>query len=188
MVNTMIPERVSALRELWRMVWSVTLVLCSIAVVLSLLNRVPGLLQQPERTRYATVEQAETELGTRIGLPAYFPEFLGWPPAEISVTRNDALIVTLMFTLRQSGETGLVACQILRNKEEEAPDLPFAQPERPMRETHVAIGNATATLLIGTNRIGQRWSRLSWHARDRDMILMANFDDGTLLTMARSIH
>lgn len=178
----------TALREVARIILSIAFVMLSTIIVLSLLNRAPALLQQPERTAFATVEEAETALGVRIPLPAYFPEFLGWPPAEVTATRNQTLVVSLVFPLRKTGEPALVIHQILRDEKENIPDLPLLQPERPLREVKVPIGAAFGALRSGTDRQGLRWSRLTWRAQDRDMILIASFSEQTLLTMARSIH
>lgn len=190
MQNTVGSEReaVSALGELGRIILSIAIALCSIAIVLSLLNRVPALLQESARTKYATVEEAEQALGLRIPLPAYFPEFLGWPPAEITATREQALVVTLVFSSRRSGEPALIVHEVLRAANEEVPELPMLQPERPVREARVLIGGVSGALRTGTDREGRRWSRLTWRVADRDMILVASFPEQTLLTMARSIH
>lgn len=181
-------ETVSTLRELGRIILSIAIALLSVAIVLSLLNRVPALLQASGRTAYASVEEAEAALGLRIPMPAYFPEFLGWPPAEVTATRDQALVVTLVFLLRRSGEPALIVHEILRAENEEVPELPLLQPERPIREVRVPIGGVSGALRTGTDREGRRWSRLTWRAEDRDMILIANFPEQTLLTMARSIH
>lgn len=179
---------VPVLRQIGGIVLSVSIAMLSVAIVLSLLNRVPALLQESGETSYATVEQAESALGLRLPLPAYFPEFLGWPPDEITAIHDQTLSVRLVFPLRRTGEPALIVYQVLRAENEEAPELPLLQPERPVREVQVPVGGVSGALRTGTDRDGRRWARLTWRAGDRDMILIANFPEQTLLTMARSIH
>lgn len=181
-------QALSRLRELGRIALSIALMVGAMGIALSLLNRVPPLIQAAGQQSYVSVDQAETALGIRIPLPAYFPEFLGWPPAQITATRDDALVVTLVFPLRRSGETALIVMQILRDPETALPDLSALEPVRPLREKPVRIGDFTGVLRTGTDHDGRPWSRLTWRAKDRDMILIANFPEKTLLTMAGSIH
>ncbi len=68
-------------------------------VVLSLLNWLPSAVQKDGLRRYKSIEDVKIQLKMKkIFLPAYFPQYLIWPPAEIYAQRKPYKVVLMHFT------------------------------------------------------------------------------------------
>lgn len=184
-------------REMLKIVLSITLVMCTIVISLYLLKNIPSYIHESEEKIYITVEEAEYAIGLRIFLPSYFPEYLKWPPSTIQVSRKPSLTISLVFLSRNHispslvihQSPSLVIHQIVSNigKSNDV-ELNFMEPKIPFKETQVSVGGAKGALIVGEGEDGKRWSRLSWKAADRKMVLIANCSVEDLLKIARSIH
>ena len=80
------------------------LVMAVVALALYLLRLAPGHMQCPEAgvREYNSIEEAESELGFDIAVPAYFPSYFSWPPAGIYVQREPAPMVHRCFSFLRS--------------------------------------------------------------------------------------
>lgn len=176
-------------REMLKIVVSITLVMCTIVISLYLLKNIPSYIHESEEKFYSTVEEAEYAIGLRIFLPSYFPEYLKWPPSTIQVSRKPSLTISLVFLSRNHISPSLVIHQIVSNigKSNDV-ELDFMEPKIPFQETQVSVGGAKGALIVGEGEDGKRWSRLSWKAADRKMVLIADCSVEDLLKIARSIH
>src|SRR3989304_7406911 len=177
-------------REMWKIVLSITLVMCTIGITLYLLKKVPSYIQESEEKFYSTVEESEYALGLRIFLPSYFPEYLIWPPSEIKVVRKPYLTISLVFISRSYSSPSLVIHQIVSDtsKSKKEVGLDFMEPKRPFQETQVSVGGAKGILIVGMGEDGKRWAQLSWRTADRKIVVIANCSVEDLLKIARSIH
>jgi len=176
------------LREMWKIILSITLVMCTIVISLYLLKKVPSYIQETEEKFYSTVEESEYALGLRIFLPSYFPEYLIWPPSEIKVVRKPYLTISLVFLSRSHSSPSLVIHQIISDNKNKEVDLDFMEPKRPFQRTQVLVGGAKGTLIVGVGEDGKRWAQLSWRTVDRKIVVIANCSVEDLLKIARSIH
>jgi len=177
------------LREMSKIVLSITILMCVVLISLYVLKKVPAYIQESEQKFYSSVEEAEYSLGLRIFLPSYFPDYLIWPPKEIKVVRKPSLIITLVFLSQVHGSPSLVIHQIISNKDEsKGVGFDFVEPKRHSGETQISVGGAKGTLKIGVGENGNQWIQLSWKEGDRKMVLISNGSVEDLLKIARSIH
>jgi hypothetical protein len=145
-------------RELWSAVLSIVLVTGGTAIGLRILKEIPSLIQENTRTLYRTTEEAESALGVKVLLPAYFPETFAWPPRQIMVMRDgNTSVVTMTFSVHKQQKPELMIQQIFGRE------------------------------LIGTDEHPD-WARVAWKMADRTVILTSDCDRETLLKMARSMN
>jgi len=174
-------------KEMWKIMLSIGLVMCAIVISLYLLKKLPSFIQESEEKLYSNIEQAEYALGLRIFLPSYFPEYLIWPPSEIKVERKPSILISLVFLSRSPSSPSLVIHQIISNKSKKM-ELDFMKTKRPSQESQVSVGGAKGTLIVGMGVDGKRWAHLGWKAGDRTIVLTANCSVEDLLKIARSVH
>ena len=80
--------------------------------LLKVLNWVPGALEPGLMARYPSIESAVATLGIRkVYVPAYFPETLSWPPAEVLAQNKPYPAVVMEFSGTRGGQTVLVVSQ-----------------------------------------------------------------------------
>lgn len=177
------------LREISKIVLSVTILMCVVSISLYVLKKVPAYIQEREQKSYRTVEEAEYSLGLSIFLPSYFPDYLIWPPKEIRVVRKPSLIITLVFISGGDGRPSLVIHEIISNTDEsKGVGVDSMEPNRDSEEIQVSVGGAKGTLELGVVEKGSRWTRLSWRQGDRKIVLRSNGPVEDLLKIARSVH
>lgn len=177
------------LREMSKIVLSITILMCMVSISLYVLKKVPAYIQERKEKSYSSVEEAEYSLGLRIFLPSYFPDYLTWPPKEIKVVRKPSLIITLVFISQGDGTPSLVIHEIISNTDESKPvGLDIIEPKGHSGEIEVSVGGAKGTLKLGVVEHGSRWTQLHWKQGDRKMVLRSNRSVEDLLKIARSIH
>lgn len=102
-------------REFGRIVATALIVSGGMAAVLRAVDALPGILLGEPRgiVRHASVEAAEKTLGTKVLLPAYFPDSLRWPPSSVRSGRVPAPGLGLQFTGREGGRERLFVFETL---------------------------------------------------------------------------
>jgi hypothetical protein len=91
---------------------SFVITLAVVVGVLKFMNWAPGALEPGLMSRYQRIEDVEATLGiTKIYVPAYFPETIGWPPAAILAQSKPYPAVVMEFARASDGETMLVIVQ-----------------------------------------------------------------------------
>ncbi len=177
------------LREMSKIVLSITILMCVVLISLYILKKVPAYIKESEHKFYSSVEEAEFSLGLKIFLPSYFPDYLIWPPEEIRVVRKPSLIITLVFISQGDGRPSLVIYEIISNTDEsKGLGVDLMEPNRDSEEIQVSVGGAKGTLELGVVEKGSRWTQLSWRQGDRKIVLRSNGSVEDLLKIARSIH
>jgi hypothetical protein len=177
------------IREMSKIVLSITILMCVVLISLYVLKKVPAYIQESEQKSYSTIEEAEYSLGSRILLPSYFPDYLIWPPKEIRVVRKPSLIITLVFISQGDGRPSLVIHEIISNTDEsKGVGVDSMEPNRDSEEIQVSVGGSKGTLELGVVEKGSGWTQLSWRQGDRKIVLRSNGSVEDLLKIARSIH
>src|SRR3989304_6954367 len=83
-------------RELVGILTSVGLVLGVAAITLWVLNGVPTQIQGTNKVlEFKDTRDAQLALGIKISRPAYFPDYLAWPPALIQAQKRPAIAVLM---------------------------------------------------------------------------------------------
>ena len=177
------------LREMSKIVLSITILVCVVSISLYLLKKVPAYMQEREQRSYGSVEEAERSLGLRIFLPAYFPDYLIWPPKEIKVARKPSLMITLIFISQEDRRPSLIIHEIISSRDQsKGAGVGLMEPERDSEKIQVSVGGEKGTQELGVLEAGRRWTQLSWKHGDRKMVLRSNRSVEDLLKIARSIH
>ncbi len=177
------------LREISKILLSITILISIVSISLYVLKRVPAYIQEREQRSYSSIEEAEYSLGLRIFLPSYFPDYLIWPPEEIKVTRKPSLMIKLVFISQGDNRPSLIIHEIISSADEgESTRVDVMEPKTHSGESEVSIGASIGVLELGVVEGGRRWTELTWNLRDRKMVLRSNRSVEDLLKIARSIH
>ncbi len=171
-------------------------VMVALAAVLKLLDAAPDRLDRlratlVERTpvtrivNFETFEEAEKKLGVAILIPAYFPDYLTWPPASI-YAQQDPLTISLIVRSADLRE-GLIIRQSFSKTDDASPLLP--EPFIVLRRSSVELDERTSGVLVeGKDSDGTPRNQLYWRMRDRQIDMVTTFSASELLRMAQSVH
>jgi len=159
------------------------------AVGLTALDRVPAVLTgTPPGVRiFASVEDAERDLGARIWLPRYYPETLRWPPARIEADAASPVTAAVRIPGKDDPRDRLVICESLGGR-------PVAPPEallptgRILETVGVLVGSRRATLVRLQAEDGRVLHDLSWDHGARRLTLRTAGPVEELLLIAASLE
>ena len=177
----------SFLRELPKIVVSLGLILGMIAISLFLLGKAPAYLQGPYKglREYASITAAEAGLGFDIAVPAYFPNYLTWPPAHIEGQIEPVTFSRLTFVSSRGNEEMLVIYQITPDGDDLPENIPWKRP--PQAALPVTIGGFEGSLVVNTS--DDAWTNaVFWRDADYYHLLTTTQDTRELLLLGRSIH
>jgi len=167
-------------RMLATLAWSVG----GAAALLATLGAVPGWLTGNAAARAAgSIEEAERRLGARILLPAFQPERLGWPPAEIRTAGGRHGSVRIRLAPRQGEPVELV--QATEAGRAIAP--PLVADRHVLSERRTTIGTLPAALAT-VSLEGTVWQELSFDVDGRAVLLRSRGDLDELYRIAHSLH
>ncbi len=153
--------------------------------VLTVLNWAPGALEPGLMKRYPTVDAATTSLGIRkLYVPAYFPESLGWPPAEVLAQNKPYQAVVMSFAHTGNGETALVISQAANRRFE--PDV--AIRFHTISETvPLELRGRKARLEAGICEDQSACSRIQWDEGGGRVMLVMKAPSVELIRIAESM-
>ncbi len=177
------------LREVARLLIPWLAVMAAAAGALRFLNTLPSLLRADipsEKRLLSTVEEGEREVELKLLLPAYFPDYLAWPPVRIEASPHPFQGLTLYFNSRTDLTLLLILQQVMGD---DLPPSPELMPELSGVEVRlVQVARRPARLSSGLDKQGERWRELLWWADDRFIRLLGRLEERDLFRMARSIH
>jgi hypothetical protein len=164
--------------------------LVTVAVVillLKLLNWLPSVLQDEGIKKYSSVEEVRTALKIpRVYIPAYFPEYIKWPPAEIFAQRRPFPLVMMHFTHRDSRSFALSLFQVDSRAGFEPAyksDVLYVR-----KESQVSINGRAGNLVIAVCSGRERCNRITWEEGIYSITLVADDTPEQLIKMAESIY
>jgi hypothetical protein len=171
-----------------RTVSTFLLVLGAATLALAGLNHVPDLAgANPRRVRSATsLSAVEARLGQGLLVPAYFPQWLQWPPAAVRFVEGPPAIVAFTLTARDDGRAALVVAQALTRDAAIPPRL--LPPGVVLESEPVRILNEPGTLRRVQLREGDTWHDLSWVEQGRAVVFRFRGHSPDVLRMARSLR
>jgi len=157
------------------------------ALALHGLDRVPAYLQPGTMPQtFASVQAAERGLGMRIPLPAYFPDYLEWPPASVVARQRPGPQVSLLFRLQEGDDLGLA--MLIAPEKALPPTLPMPIPAVVLSSRQIDLDGTSALLVTGRGPTGGPFNRLSWVANGYRYTLATSRPVAELLRMARSLR
>jgi hypothetical protein len=163
-------------------------VLGATTLTLAGLNRVPDLAgSDPRRVRTASsLSAVEARLGQGLLVPAYFPQWLRWPPSTVRFIEGPPPAVA--FTLDASNGEGpvLIVAQSLASDAEVPPRL--LPGGTVMESAPVRILDEPGTLARVQLPDGGAWQDLSWTEQGRAVVFRFRGHSRDVLRMARSLR
>lgn len=156
------------------------------ALFLYILGQLPPLIQSKEIQKYQNIEEAEARLGIDIMLPAYYPDYLAFPPARIEVEQEPVLLISLFISSREEGKGILIIREIISHSLSLPPGAP--RLKEVWEETEVGIDGNLGTLILGKGSDGNFYNEVVWRAEDRHFILTTTLPPAELLKIAQSLH
>lgn len=173
----------------WRRLLAIVpLVLLSAALILRVLDTIPGWWRGEPRgvRRYSSVEALERETRTQLLLPFYFPDLLAWPPRRVYRAAGDGRPTSVVFVERATGRDRLVVAQCLDG--DCAIPARLLPDGRVVQRTTVPLAGDTGDLLRYDDPNGAGWTDLAWRQNGRRVRLRMYGDDLELLRIARSMR
>lgn len=159
----------------------------AVLLVLKLLNWLPSVLQDEGIKKYGSVDDVRTALKIpKVYMPAYFPEYIMWPPAEIFAQRRPFPLVMMHFTRRDSRSFALSFFQA----DSRAGFEPKYKSDvlHVRKESQVNIKGRPGTLVIAVCSGRERCNRISWDEGIYRITLIADDTPEQLIRMAESIY
>lgn len=163
-------------------------VMLATTVTLAALNTLPDwLANNPMRVRSApSVAAAEANLGQGLWLPAYYPQWLAWPPADVHYVTGPPSIVGVELRARDTSEPVMRYVQT-SIASASVPELMLPPAER-SDESSVRVSGHAATLATIRLADGTRWRELAWSDGDARFVMRYHGHDADVLRMARSLR
>jgi hypothetical protein len=158
------------------------------ALVLAAVGSLPARFGGDTREvrRAASLEDAERRLGARLLLPAYFPERLEWPPAQVRVAGGKGGSAALLF--RSRGVRDDQPVELLQASSPAGAIDPELLGDRRVRgSSRTTVGSRPASI-AEVLRDGWTWRELSFEVDGRSVLLRSKGDVDELYRMARSVH
>lgn len=140
--------------------------LAAMTTALKLLNWVPTAVSREGTKRFSSIDDAREMLGLRkIGLPAYFPQQLQWPPAEVFARKRPYEWVMMHFVDRDTKEVVLSIGQ--GDSADPSPIRSRIEPSAVTGRDSLLLKGRRADLLLATCPDGEACNVLSWKDGDR---------------------
>lgn len=163
------------------------LILSIMILGLLILNTIPSMIQEQGMRNYSSIEAAQKEAGLeRVFLPAYFPQRLSWPPAEILAQGAPFPLLLVHFSERDSGRLVLAIRQVEYKHTAEAQQPRLAVESIRSRESIILKGRK-AELLSGKCRETGQCVGISWQEADFELRLVGQLPPEEMLRMAESM-
>jgi hypothetical protein len=166
-------------------VLSFVITLAVVVGVLKFMNWAPGALEPGLMSRYQRIDDVQSTLGiTKIYVPAYFPETIGWPPAAILAQSKPYPAVVMEFVRAGGSETMLVITQAASQR---------FQPDVAIRFHSVSetvpldLRGRSARLEAGLCEDRTACSRLEWDEGNVHLMLTMRAPSIELIRIAESM-
>lgn len=174
------------MKELSKIFISLMLIMGLVTGTLVILNAVPPLIHKDQAIQtFDTIEEAEYKLGVRLLLPAYFPDYISWPPTKTQVQQRPYRMVSLSFQGRRNQDLMMTIHQVFS---EQTLTLPELFPVTSFgRGIPIKLNTQKATFATFVKGDGQRWNCVWWRGSDRQVIITARFPEIELLKIAKSM-
>ena len=158
-----------------------------VILLLKLFNWLPSVLQDEGIKKYSSVEEVRTALRLpRVYIPAYFPEYIKWPPAEIFAQRRPFPLVMMHFTHRDSRSFALSFFQVDSRAAFEPTyksDVLYVR-----KESQVSIKGRPGNLVLAVCSGRERCNRITWEEGIYRLTLIADDTPEQLIKMAESLY
>ncbi len=179
-----VAHREASAPELARAALVFALVTAAAVGVLAGLDAAPSLLRGEDRRVHgvANVQEAERRLGTRLVLPAYFPDTLRWPPAAIHLMTTPAAVA--LDIQSRDGAPRMVLAQGIGSDDALPPQL--LPPAEPVTASAIAVGKLPGKLGRVVGPDGRIWNEVSWVTAGHRMVYRSVGSLEELVKMARS--
>jgi hypothetical protein len=178
----MAPRRQSLARDLV----SLFVVLGLVSLGLRLLDLLPQRFAEPRGGRaFARIQDVERRLGERLALPAYFPQTLRWPPAQIRVAGARPAVVVLRIDAAEGGPRLFLAQSIGGREEPQGELWPGGVV---LEETRVTLPQEGGRLSRILEPDGKIWHELRFERWERTLLLRSTLPPDELVTLARSLR
>jgi len=160
-------------------------VVVAVVGMLKILDWVPGVLEPGLMKKYPSVEAAQSSLGIRtIVVPTYFPQALGWPPAEVLAQSEPFPAVIMTFNRAGSGDPLLVISEAASPHFEPDVTIRFARIDETVP---LDLSGRQATLEAGLCPDHAACSRIRWDEHGMRITLTMKAPSPDLLRIARSM-
>ena len=160
----------------------------AVAVVVGLLrivNWLPMEFQHGSLRRYDSIEKLRAALNIRdVYVPAYFPQSIAWPPAELAAQSRPFVAVLMKFNSADAGDELLVITQSAQDIFHREASVELTKiTERAFQQLH----GKTAFLEVGACGSIEPCSRISWREGEHSIVVVMKSAPFELIRIADSM-
>ncbi|MEW6109028.1 MAG: hypothetical protein AB1632_07690 [Nitrospirota bacterium] len=168
-----------------RAILSFSITILITVLVLKLLNWIPMSFQKEDIRKYKTIEDVKAKLKiSRVYVPAYFPEYIKWPPAEIFAQKRPFVLIMTHFAHADSMKFALSIYQAdSRADFEPRKDILYLK-----NESTVFIKGREGKLVTAVCRGQVRCNSLSWEEGKFRLTLISDDVPEQMIRMAESMR
>lgn len=174
------------MKEVFKIFITVILVVGMVTGTLLILNALPPLIHKDQAIQaFPTVEEAEYKLGVKLHLPAYFPDYIAWPPAKTQVRQRPYRVVSMSFHAQRNQDLVMTIHQVFAEQTLSLSDLFLLNSIG--QEIPIKLNTQAAHFTSFVKNDGQKWNCVWWKSSDRQVIITARFSETELLKIAKSM-
>ncbi len=140
--------------EVMRFALPLMAVMAGVVAFLFILKLVPPAIEKEEQT-FATIDQAEKAIGRKVVLPAYFPDFLSWPPSQIRGKGQPNAWIALSVNSGEQKDALTIEEWFFPQTEPSPPKVPSIE------KTQTQVDGTAASLLVWQEG-GVTYRRIYW--------------------------
>lgn len=173
------------MREKLRNLLYFLLAVLSVLAVLRIMNWLPSVAQKETMRRYDTLEQVRTALNLRdVYVPAYYPQDISWPPAEILAQAKPGPAVVMVCRRARNGEILLVITEAVSTR---FPVDTGITIDRLTEKVPYRLKERNAVLEVGLCGNGEACSRIGWKEGDLRITVAMRSSPFELIRIAESM-
>jgi hypothetical protein len=167
---------------------SLAVVIAGSALALRAIDAIPGVLTGDGSgiVRYASIEGVERAFGSRLVLPAFFPDSLRWPPEVVRFHDAPPVTAALSFAGRDGQADRLTIC-LARGGRASIP-MQLMPAGRVLHRVEVPVQEGEATLYRVQMPDGSLRNDFIWHRGDVSLAMRYAGPADELLSIALSVH
>ncbi len=177
----------SLITDIPKSILGLAAILGIMALALYILNLIPSSLAHQGERRFASLEDARRSLDFPIYLPAYYPDYLQWPPSIIASWSDPGPALSITVVMRSTNQPVLWLEE--RPVKGDAQGLQSPEVDRLVyREKDKLENGVEAELTEYKDPRGVPYRRLVWTAGDFKIILTSSASLSDVTRMANTMH
>ncbi len=157
----------------------------AVVVVVKTVNWLPQVFQTGTLRKYNSIEALKAKLNVKdVYVPAYFPQSISWPPAEILGQTTPALDIFMTFKRAGAGDIALTVRQTVARSESADPLIRLVQVTE---KVSYRLKGRNAVLEVGACKDNVECCRISWMEKEYTITVAMKSSPFEVIKIAESM-